>query len=72
MTDVAGNELEVGQTVATNHRGYTQTLILATVVGFTPKKVVLEFQRKCAFQDGVREFTQEIKKFPKQVAIVNL
>lgn len=39
MKDVFGHELQIGDRVATNVRGYTYTLVKGTVEGFTEQKV---------------------------------
>ena len=39
MKDVFGTEIEVGDRVATNVRGYTDHLVKGTVQGFTSQKV---------------------------------
>ena len=57
MKDIFGRELKLGQTVATNLYGYTDRLVKATVVGFTPQKVKIE----CG--------GETILKFPRQLCI---
>jgi len=63
MKDVFGTEIEIGQTVATNHSGYTYRLVLYEVVGFTAQKV--KISRK-----NTLDKVDEIKtKFPEQLAV---
>lgn len=60
MKDVFGNEIQLGDRVATNCYGYTDSLRVAHVIGFTAKKVRVEFE-----QGG------EQTKFPRQLAREN-
>lgn len=63
MKDVAGKNLEIGQSVATTLKGYTDMLIIGKIVGFTEQKVKLEFTNN-RWAAGV------VLKFPEQLAIV--
>jgi hypothetical protein len=40
--DVIGNQINIGDVVATNHVHYRYKLFLCTVIGFTPQKIKLE------------------------------
>lgn len=57
MIDIAGKEISVGHKVAITVSGY-ECLRVATVIGFTPKKVKVD--------TGSSEYT----KFPDQVAVI--
>lgn len=63
MKDVSKRTLAIGQTVATMFDGYTASLQLCTVVGFSPKKVLLV---KVNSTD-----TNQYHKFGEQVCIVD-
>ena len=45
-TDIFGHELEEGDTVVTGEPRY-HNLVIGTVVGFTPKSVVVEYLTQC-------------------------
>lgn len=64
MKDIFGNDIEVGQTVATNYRQDCQTLRTAEVVGFTAHKVKLRMKDKYIALGFV-----EFLKFPEQIAV---
>lgn len=61
MNDVAGNELSIGDKVATMFDGHSN-LKVVEVVGFTPKKVRV----KRSNGDGTYELAT---KFPSQVCL---
>jgi hypothetical protein len=63
MKDVFGTEIELGDKVATNTRGYTYNLIVAEVVGFTPQKV------RVAYEVEYYDKPIVITKFPYQLAV---
>lgn len=44
MKDVAGHLLELGQTVALAPPGYTYSLVLGKIIGFTPKMIKVEYK----------------------------
>lgn len=59
MKDIFGNELNIGDIVATNINGYTYSLIKCEVIGFTNKKVRIKYNEK---------WSEVILKFPEQLA----
>lgn len=67
MNDVTGREINIGDKVVTTIGGYTDSLVIRYVLGFTPKKVVLRtkdtFYNSCKYND--------ILKFPNQIAVVS-
>jgi hypothetical protein len=66
MKDVTGKELSVGdQIVLIPQNGYTHSLSMGIVTGFTPKKVKIQLTNKAwSYSDD------ECLKFPEQVAKV--
>lgn len=64
MKDVFGNELNVGDTVAFTQPGYTYQLETGVIKSFTPKKLVISWNRRLGSS------TSEVQtyKFPMQVA----
>lgn len=65
MKDIFGNELQVGQLVATNYHKYTSELVVAEVIGFTAHKVKL---RKYKILSGLKKELIFLK-FPEQLAV---
>lgn len=59
MKDFIGNELKIGDAVATNRDGYTWSLEKVYVVGFTPQKIRLSYKKD--EEKGV------FLKYPRQV-----
>lgn len=64
MKDVAGRELAVGMKVATNIAGYTDHLVVCTIVDFTAQKVRVEYRTNS-------RTTESCLKFPRQLCIIN-
>ncbi len=66
MKDVTGKELTVGdQIVLIPQNGYTSSLSMGVIIGFTPQKVKIQLTNKCwAYSDD------ECLKYPEQVAKV--
>lgn len=61
LKDINKREIKVGDTIATNVINYNYTLIVKTVVGFTPKKVKL----------SPGDHGDEVcTRFPEQCAVV--
>lgn len=66
MNDVTGKLLEVGdKIVLIPQNGYTCSLSMGIVIGFTPKKVKIQLTNKAWSYS-----TDECLKFPEQVAKV--
>jgi len=63
MKDIFRNELEIGDTVAFMEPGYTYTLQTGTIVKFTPKKLVIEWDEFTT--DPIHQ--KQSYKFPCQV-----
>jgi hypothetical protein len=68
MKDVTGKELTVGNNcVLIPQNGYTMSLSMGVIVGFTEKKVRIRLTNKCWAYSA-----DECLKFPEQVAKVNI
>jgi len=66
MNDVTGKLLVVGdQIVLIPQNGYTDSLSMGVIIGFTPKKVKIQLTDKCWSYS-----VDECLKFPEQVAKV--
>lgn len=66
MNDVTGKELAVGdKIVLIPQNGYTMSLSMGIITGFTPKKVQIKLANKCWDYSA-----DECLKFPEQVAKV--
>lgn len=66
MNDVTGKLLAVGdQIVLIPQNGYTMSLSMGIIIGFTEKKVRIRLTNKCWSYS-----TDECLKFPEQVAKV--
>ena len=63
MKDVFGNELAVGDEVAFMEPGYTYALKKGTIIKFTPKKLVIEWDDGRGYSTSITQ----TYKFPKQV-----
>jgi hypothetical protein len=64
MKDVTGKELDIGNKVATNIQGYTYSLVICTIIGFTNQKVKLSYINDWSHKPD------ECLKFPKQLCKV--
>ena len=66
MKDVTGKEMAVGdKVVLIPQNGYTMSLSMGVITGFTPKKVKITLTDKCWSYSA-----DECLKFPEQVAKV--
>jgi hypothetical protein len=66
VNDVTGKELAVGdKIVLIPQNGYTMSLSMGIITGFTPKKVQIKLTNKCWDYSA-----DECLKFPEQVAKV--
>jgi hypothetical protein len=66
MNDVTGKVLTVGdKIVLIPQNGYTHSLSMGIVTGFTPKKVKIQLTNKARYYSD-----DECLKFPEQVAKV--
>ena len=66
MNDVTGKLLVVGDTIVLiPQNGYTQSLSMGVIIGFTSKKVKIQLTDKCWSYSA-----DECLKFPEQVAKV--
>jgi len=63
MTDVNGNELEVGDLVAVTRVGYVE-LVVCRILGFTPKKIKVNIPRYKYYPNDFET------KFPNQIALL--
>jgi hypothetical protein len=66
MNDVTGKLLALGDTIVLiPQNGYTQSLSMGVIIGFTPKKVQIQLTDKSWSYSA-----DECLKFPEQVAKV--
>ena len=66
MKDITGKELSVGDiVVCIPQNGYTDALDVGEILGFTPKKVLINLTKRC-FPYG----NPTVLKYPVQVAKV--
>jgi hypothetical protein len=66
MKDVTGKKLEVGdKIVLIPQNGYTMSLSMGIIIGFTPQKVKIQLTNKAWSYSN-----DECLKFPEQVAKV--
>lgn len=66
MKDFLGNKLAVGDQVATNLNGYTDSLARMYVVGFTPMKIKLARQK--GREVGYYKFPRQVVKIDERTA----
>lgn len=66
MKDCSGRKICIGDIVATNVNGYTSSLELCSVVGFTKCKVKLEYYATPLATP------ETLYKFPKQVCLTGV
>ncbi len=64
--DCAGKILAIGDRVATTMDGYVSSLVVGTIIGFTPQKIKISAKH----YNPRRTNVVEMLKFPEQVAKV--